>query len=162
MDRFDVNYRRVYFLRRSIATLLEFSEAIRHIQQSREFEPVARKLSKDPQLQEYWNKAVKFFGRYDGLLRKFRNDFGGHFGLEAARWSIQNVDSSSTDGIEAGKLLYLRFAAEIAATAMQRQAAGTSREQKIRNLVRLSRLGYRHATRCEHCLITCYLWDKFG
>jgi hypothetical protein len=153
MDQLDVNYRPVYFLRRSIATLLEFAEAIRHIEESPDFSLVARGLAANPKLEQYWIKASKFFDRKDEQLRRFRNDFGGHFGLEAARWAILNVDRASTDGIEVGKLLYLRFAGEIVATAMQRQGSGSNREQKIRNLI---------ATRCVHCLVTCYLWEKFG
>lgn len=162
MDQLDVRYRRAYFLRRSIATLLEFAEAIRHVEQCPEFESIARMLGKNPTLERYWRRASRFFDRKDEQLQRFRNDFGGHFGLEAARWAVLNLDGDATDGIEAGKYLYLRFAGEIAATAMQRQGFGRNREQKIRNLIRLSRAGYRHATRCVHCVVTCYLWGKFG
>jgi hypothetical protein len=36
-DNFDVRYRRIYFLRKSIGTLAEFAEAVHHLQQCPEF-----------------------------------------------------------------------------------------------------------------------------
>jgi len=160
MDRFDARYRRNYFLRRSIATLLEFAEAIRHVDECPEFDAVKRGFP--PEIARYWNRALAFFKRADDTLKSFRNDFGGHFGLEAARWAALHLDPDAVERIEIGKYFYLHFTGEFVATAMLRHGWGVNRDHKIRRLVRLAMLGYRHATRSVHCVVTCYLWDKFG
>jgi hypothetical protein len=77
MDEFDVRYRRIYFLRKSIGTLSEFAEAVRHLQQSPEFRftsiagpfPVA-----DQAPAKLWRKAASFFERNAGRLKSNPSD----------------------------------------------------------------------------------------
>jgi|SRR5579862_7266071 len=164
LDQSDVRYRRSYFLRRSLGTLSEFADAVRHLERCPEFAGVVSKFT--PPIDQYWRKASAFFNHNQRSLKAVRNDIGGHFGLEAARYATQNFDSSAVDGIEIGgigrRAVFLRFAGEVVATAMLRHIDGANREHKIRRLVRLARAGYRHATRCVHCVVFCHLWDKFG
>src|SRR5207245_1022653 len=72
-------YRRNYFLRRSIATVVEIAEEIRLLDQLDVFKRI--KFSFDEAAFDKWNKAVRFFRRYEPFLELVRNDIGGHFGL---------------------------------------------------------------------------------
>ncbi len=166
LDALDVNYRRIYFLRKSIGTLLEFAEAVGHLQACPEFSIVSVKFS--PEIRKDWQKSATFFKRNEHQLRLVRNDTGGHFGLEAARYAAQNLPSGSVMGIERaepftkGSRVLLHFSGEVVATAMLRHVAGLDGEHKSRRLVQLASIDYRHATRCVHCVVFCYLWEKFG
>jgi hypothetical protein len=165
-DQSDAKYRRIYFLRKSLGTLWEFAEAIGQLEKCPEFSLVASEFT--PELERYWKRASAFFKRNGLPLKLVRNDIGGHFGLAAARYAVQNLDSSAVDGIEitqpfSGRgLVFLRFAGEVVATAMLRQTQGQSREDQFKHLVKIARFGFQHATRCVHCVVFCHLWEKFG
>ena len=73
------NYRRNYFVRRSIATLLEFSDALTMLDQSPDWRPVKEGFT--PEMTATWVKAMKYFKENHRYLKKIRNDFGGHFGF---------------------------------------------------------------------------------
>jgi hypothetical protein len=71
-------YRRNYFLRRSIATILEVAEELRLLDGLEDFERIKRMF--DESSLKKWNKAVRFFRRYERFFELVRNDIGGHFG----------------------------------------------------------------------------------
>jgi hypothetical protein len=166
LDQLDVKYRRIYFLRKSVATLREFAEAIRHLERCPEFVLVVSEFT--PEIERSWRKASAFFKRNEATLKLVRNDIGGHFGLEAARFAVQNLHADAVSGIELFEpdtkqnRIFLRFSGEAVATATLRHAWGVSHEHQIKRLIRVARLGYRHATRCVHSVVACYLWDRFG
>jgi hypothetical protein len=166
LDQLDAKYRRMYFLRKSIGNLWEFAEAVRHLEKCPEFKLIASEFT--PEIARYWERASAFFKRNEDDLKSVRNDIGGHFGLEAARFASQHLNIDAVNGIEMlepyserGRV-FLRFSGEIVATAMLQHARGKNRDHKITRLVRLARIGYQHATRCAHCIVYCYLWEKFG
>ncbi len=166
LEQLDVRYRRIYFLRKSIGTLWEFAEAIEHLQRCPEFRIVSAEFT--PEILRYRVRAAGFFKRNARRLKLIRNDTGGHFGLEAARYAALNFAPDAVMGIELaepftkrGRVL-LNFSGEVVATAMLRNTVGVNREHKITRLIRLARTGYRQATRCVHCDSYCYLWGKFG
>jgi hypothetical protein len=168
LDQLDVRYRRIYFLRRSLATLCEFAESLRHLESCPEFGLIASQLAKEKEIDRRWRRASAFFKRQETTLKLVRNDIGGHFGLEAARYASKSLLSDAVDGIEITEpatdhsLVFLRFSGELVATAMLRHAWGLNREHKIRRLITIAHAGYRHATRSVHGIAVCYLWDRFG
>jgi hypothetical protein len=166
LDQLDAKYRRMYFLRKSIGTLWEFSEAVRHLEGCREFKLIESDFA--PEIARRWERASAFFKRNGGNLKSVRNDIGGHFGLEAARFASHHLDIDAVNGIEmiepfSGRgRVFLRFSGEVVATAMLRHAWGKNRDHQIKRLVRLARIGYEQATRSVHCIVFCHLWEKFG
>lgn len=166
LDQLDARYRRTYFLRKSIGTLWEFAEAVRCLKESSQFRLIASEFS--PEIARHWERASAFFERNERTLKLIRNDIGGHFGLEAARFASQHLNFDAVSGIELDKSfsgrgrVFLRYSGEIVATAMLRHASGKDRDHQIRRMVRLARIGYRHATRSVHCIVFCHLWEKFG
>ena len=166
LDQLDVKYRRMYFLRKSLGTLSEFAQAIQHLENSPEFSLVTSQFT--PEIARRWERAAAFFKRNEHALKLVRNDIGGHFGMEAARFASQHLHIDAVNGIEmtepfSGRgRVFLRFSGEVVATAMLRHAWGKNRDHQIKRLVRLARIGYQHATRCVHCIVFCYLWGQFG
>jgi hypothetical protein len=90
LDSSGVDVRRVYFIRRSIATVREFAEALRLLDEYPEFAPIRAKF--DSQRQTMWGKSnERFFARREPYFGRIRNDFGGHFGEPAARFAINHL-----------------------------------------------------------------------
>ena len=77
LDVTDVRYRRHYFLRRSIATLVEFAEALRLLNDCSDFNDV--RLGFDEEVIEMWSEGITFFHENETFLERIRNDTGGHF-----------------------------------------------------------------------------------
>jgi len=128
LDVTDENYRRHYFLRRCIATLVKVAETMRLLDECLEFRAVKSDFNGD--LVTYWDCAVSFFRKHERLLKRVRNDIGGHFGQQAALYAVANLDPSAIGQIEARDeaTMHLHFAGEIAAAATMRHLQGTSPE----------------------------------
>ena len=136
----DVRYRRSYFLRKSIGTLSEFAEAIGQLEKCPEFALIRSNFPSDtPEIERYWRRGSAFFRRNERELKLVRNDTGGHFGLEAARYAVQNLHEEAVNGIELpGQHIFLNFSGELVATAMLRQVSGLNRDHKVRRLIKLA------------------------
>jgi len=89
-------YRTLYFMRRAIGTLVEFEEALGRISEMPEFLEARRRGSHEAVYLSDWCPAVDFFGTRGTLLKKIRNDVGGHFGELASRFGLRFL--SSPDG----------------------------------------------------------------
>jgi hypothetical protein len=162
LDGTDARYRTNYFLRRSIATLVEFAETVRLLNECDEFQPIKERFDKN--ISPYWDKAVRFFQRHEQFFKKVRNDIGGHFGLMAATFAVRNLSPEAVGKLEVRKdrTVRLHFVGELVATATLRNLFGLSNEHKFQRLIRRALLGFRHATRCSHCITNGYLWERFG
>jgi hypothetical protein len=161
LDVTSASYRSVYFLRRSIASLVEVAEAVRLLDREPEFGVIKKSL--DPIARRLWDRAVRFFGKRERFLEAVRNDIGGHFGQQAAEWAVKNVDTSAMGKIEVSeKTIHLDFAGEIASAAMFRHLSGSTADVKLMNLLRIVRVGFRHTAHAAHCLAFTYLWNRFG
>lgn len=119
------NYRRNYFVRRSIATLLEFSVALKMLDENPDWQLVKERFGLEPTAM--WAAAMKYFKENHSYLKKIRDDFGGHFGFKAAKWAVQNLSKDAHGSIEiygkptenkAGPKMH--FASEFVSTAMCR------------------------------------------
>ena len=159
-------YRQFYFMRRSLATLLEFEEATRLIRQ--EIESDAGKhltfdgLADDARAK--WEAGIQFFDTNEPRLRRIRNDIGGHFGHPAARNAIANLQSGSFGHIallDGGQEVRLQFAGEIAAAALLKHLPNGDVNEFEAFLREWLSEWYRHAIDCVYILVREYLWERF-
>src|SRR5487761_47777 len=162
LDVTDERYRRNYFLRRSIATVVEFAETLRLLDGDVDFQTI--RFGFNPEMAKSWAKALRFFAKHEALLQSVRNDIGGHFGQKAARYATANLASGVVGKIEAKYLrtVHLHFAGEIAATATMRHLSGSTNTRKFLYLLRVVKTSFRHATRCVHLIFFTYLYPRFG
>src|SRR5262245_61397739 len=88
LDVLDRRYRVHYFLRRSIATLLEFSGSLVKLSRTEEFkadkrasfhQDASKAKKSQRELFDTVSKALRFFNDHHSLLRDLRNAVGGHF-----------------------------------------------------------------------------------
>lgn len=163
LDVTDETYRRHYFIRRSIATVVEFAEALRLLNGSNEF---ACKVKPHfiPSMIECWDSAVRFFRDQEPFLKLVRNDIGGHFGLQSAEYAIAKADPLTPLKMEVNEKgnMFLHFAGEIAAAATMRHLEGPTVEEGFAKLMKIVTTAFGHATSSVHCIGVAYLWPRFG
>ena len=152
-------YRRYYFVRRSIATIREFAQALRMIDSDPDFHLDA---TVDPRAE--WDSAIKFFDENEQRLNAIRNDIGGHFGHPAALNAIDKLRSDVFGAIELvdRRELRLQFAGEIAGSALLPHLQNDDIKEYEALLRDCIKPAYKHATRSVHTLVAKYLWRHFG
>jgi hypothetical protein len=158
--------RQSYFLRRSFATLREFAEAIRLADKCPEFSTVLKPTLDSRELAT-WDAAVAHFRREESLIKKIRNDIGGHLGLTAVEHSLDALDASIFTSMECYELtpgsggVRFRFAPYIANTAMLRHAKGSSLEEQVGYLIGLVNESIGHAVQGVAAVSITYLKNRF-
>jgi hypothetical protein len=148
LDYLDKNYRVHYFLRRSVATLLEFRGALLRLSKTKEYK-TAESVSKksDKELFDGVKSALRFFQEHHQLLKDIRNAVGGHFTDEAADFATTNVQSDAVgrleitfDHVRGGGGAKLHYAGELAATAFTKSLSKSKpREQEIADAIKMIR-----------------------
>jgi hypothetical protein len=149
LDTTDEKYHRNYFLRRSIATVIEFAETFRLLSECDDFALVKKGFDKTAL--HRWQRATKFFKEKEPYLKKVRNDIGGHFGTNAALHALDEVGSSAVGMIEAFLVgdkeadIRFKFAGELAAAAMLRNKKRKTSVANFGHLIKLVRASHRYA-----------------
>jgi len=165
LDVTDPRFRVNYFLRRAIATLVEFAEAVRLLSELDDFQQFVQSV--DEPLRSYWSNGSSHFKSNERLLESIRNDIGGHFGSKAATYALENLSADAVGRMEfrgTGKeqTMHLHFAGELVATAMLRHLEGDGVEDRFHQITQVSLEGFRQATLCVQFVAIGYLWDRFG
>lgn len=165
MDECGKTGRRLYFIRRSIATLYEFATLIRELDELPSFQSIRAKF--DAVAERQWERATTYFHKYNRYVARLRNNVGGHFGSEAGESAIKSLLPDAVGSLEVrftdkGGGATLFFATEIAATGTLRHVPGATIPAKARRLVRHALVAYRWATRAVDCIAVYYLWERFG
>jgi hypothetical protein len=170
IDGISIAYRQQYFMRRTVATLCEFGEALWLVDQSEEFKLVkaAAFSASNEYLQSDWLPAVSYFSTQKKLLKDIRNDIGGHFGSKAAEYAVQHVDdcyvakiAMEEESADRHRAL-LFFASELAATAMLRHLPGDDVQNRVAVLMKLLEQGVEHAVQAVHFIIAECYWNRLG
>ncbi|MGE3341797.1 MAG: hypothetical protein AB7L71_00055 [Vicinamibacterales bacterium] len=174
LDELSITLRRQYFIRRSIATLLEFAECFRKINESPDFASLLRPvMERHPEGVATWEGCVAFFNENEATIRKVRNDLGGHFGEQAARAVIQELvsepdqvigDVGITQDEESGNYGPLFHCATIFTDlAMARhRPAGMERKDFINGLGKIANEAYRFAGRATNVAVGLYIVPQIG
>lgn len=157
--------RQLYFLRRSLATLFEFTEALKELDQLPAFRPIRARFH--PIAERHWARALTYFEKHERHVVRMRHNVGGHFGKQAADAAVANLLPSAVGSLEialnskgGGAKLY--FATEIVATAVLKNVVGDSSQTKTRRMMRHAVVAYRNAVWAVDCVTGTYLWERFG
>lgn len=132
LDRTNVNTRRFYFVRRSLATLTEIEGSMTKLQTNKEF--VAEKARWVPDSLRTWDASVKFFAKGHAFLKDWRNDVGGHFHDSAALYAIENMHGDTIGSVEVyrrgnGSDVRMPFAYELVAVALTKNKDWAEQER---------------------------------
>jgi hypothetical protein len=163
----DGQYRKRYFLRRAIGTVVELSNGFSQLARDPSFAEV-RKTFDDIATAE-WDSTVGFLASNAQLFKQVRNDLGGHFGTAAAKFAIESFTPGTTGSLEivrdylwSGIMYRPQFVGEVTARAFLRHLPGKDTEDKLRGLLEKVREAQRLATRAISNLLHFYLWPRFG
>jgi hypothetical protein len=163
LDFIDLETRRFYFVRRTVGTLGEISQAINKLNMIPAFKEVRQNWS--PEMNRGWDGAVRFFAAEQQFLREWRDDVGGHFLDRAAEYAIEHVDSVGS--IEyyrraKGADVKLRFAYDLVAVALTRkQETGETVEVFIRRAFTFMMNAVSHSIDAVQIMVHGYLGDRF-
>lgn len=179
LDYLDKRYRVHYFLRRSVATLIEFKGALVRASRTTEFKArqalclhpdASLTRTSQAELFKRVSDARTFFEKHHDELNSLRNAVGGHFSDKAAHRATANVHPNAVGTLEItfdksgrGGGARLHYAGEIAATAFVGHLPGIKpRQEEIEDAICMIRDGYAYLTKAMHALVALFLWDRFG
>jgi hypothetical protein len=146
IDQLGAEYRRMYFMRRSIATLREFAEAVPKLEDELAFAEIRSRFG--PKEKRQWDKSVAFFRRRYQYLQKIRNDFGGHFGFSPAWHAVQNLTSTAIaieyerNSVRRTIAMRHKYVGEIVAVGMGHHKRGETSRDHFRLMFRLALTGW--------------------
>jgi hypothetical protein len=170
-DLDPAGHRQNYFLRRSLASLNEFGDALERLDRNPAFAAV--KAGFDADHGKLWAEALDHLRAHIGkkghkrILTAIRDDVGGHFGEQAAINAIKALREGE------GELEYfvaetglggckLHFAKYLALAAVEHHAHGEDFERWFPKIYEAIHAAYQHAVRAVELVVVYYLWDEFG
>jgi len=170
LDQAGMNYRHLYFIRRSLVTMIEFRGALHRLNELDSWEREVAHM--DPSSRKAWNAAITYFNNHHKAWEEVRGDIGGHFKEAAAKFALEKLTKST------GKLIVrsfpdeetggavLEFATEFVAIALrksmtQKRPTVKQRQRFIsKTFLRLTG-GWKHAVAAVHVVVAEFLFDKF-
>lgn len=164
LERTDRNTRRFYFVRRTLATLVEIDGAMHKLSMNPDFKRVRREMTKTER--KGWDAAVKFFAKKHDFLNDWRNDIGGHFSDQAAEFAISDIHEDTVGAIEvyrrgAGADVKMPFAYELVAVAMTKGRGEKSEKEFLNEAFEFMKDAVKHAVNAIQIVTSVYLFDRF-
>lgn len=170
LDDLDIvkGYRKIYFLRRSIATLVELAGAIEMLDQRPEFRRIKQRV--DPEVQKRWEDAAQCFRDWKSYLSACRADFGGHFDHGSARHAVSEVHPGTVGQLVVVKHIEdekggvrLAYAMELVGAAMtRRKPDGQEDREWFHDMFVVVRTCSNEAVKAIHALSVMHLLEAFG
>jgi len=169
-EALGAHYRHIYFMRRAVATLLEFKQTVDQMSLTPEFQAIVAhdSTSKDAHFVRDWAPAQQFFKKNGKLLKAVRDDVGGHFGDEAATKALEKIGDDFCVRIEVqsdvdGRVrLLLPFATELAGTALLGHVPGGNFEEQFQLLRDILVESTARVVGAVHYLVEAVLWQRMG
>jgi hypothetical protein len=169
-EDFSKRYRIHYFLRRSIATLWEFRRALLDVSKEKEYRK-AREQASGERLKVFKlvDSAQAHLEENMSIIKKLRNDVGGHFDESAAEYATSHLSADPTEKLEifaapflSGGAVKLHYAGEIAAVAFTKNFPGVKPSNaELDDVIKIITDGHGHAVLAVQALILLFLWDRF-
>ena len=158
-------YRVMYFLRRSLSTLIEFRGGLTTVRLT----PDYKHASLSAMDEGYITRAEQFLQDHWDRLKALRNEFGGHVQLPGVRFATQHFSNvvgtvtwqRPTDDDAGG--LRCGFAGHVVAGAISSKlTAGTDVRQELHEALTVIGACFQHAQAAMTALVHAFLWDRFG
>lgn len=92
------NQRRLYFVRRALASAWEIRQVVEALQRNKAFKTAKGRMGAESR--DLWDRAVAFFAAHHAFLRSWRNAVGGHFTDAAAQFVLEHCRSDQACVVE--------------------------------------------------------------
>lgn len=159
-------YRRMYFVRRALATAFEMKQAVDVLQMNKAFKRM--KKSWTPTSTRMWEEAVRFFSKNHVLISTWRNDVGAKFTEAAVEYALDEnkdvVDVVDVYRPKQGPLdlnINLKIAHPILAAGMARgKAPDDDFEAHMRKVIDVVRQTQAYAVHVARIITFEILWKR--
>ena len=166
------SYRRNYFIRRSLVSLIEFSGALSRLNAIREWKEHIEQKNDD--IAKRWKAAIKYFNDNHRRWETLRGDIGGHFSESTAMFALKNLSGDATGELnirqfhqrKQGGVLF-PFANEFVAIGMRKTMKVENGEEPTEVPKFFSELfeaitdGWEHAVGAANIVAKQYLEPRF-
>ena len=168
------NFRRNYFIRRSLVTLIEFSSAISRLNEVKEWKKHVGQTNDG--LAQRWNAATNYFSENASNWKKLRGDVGGHFLEQTAEFALRNLSVYATGevhlrqfhGRQQGGILF-PFTNELVAIGMRKTMKVENNKEPTEDEIRqffhdlfgVVTEGWEHAVNAVNIVAHEYLMPRF-
>lgn len=164
LDKTDLETRRFYFVRRTLATLTEIESAFFQLNKNAEFKRI--KSGMPTEAMKAWDDAIKFFNAEHAFLKEWRNDIGGHFHDDAATYAIDNIERTTVGEIElyrrgTGADVRMPFAYELVAVAMTKNKGTATVTDFLQRAFTFLKDAMYHARTGIQVLTHVYIYPRF-
>ena len=163
----DMDQRVSYFLRRSLATLVEFRGGLTVVRMTEEFKKA------EPALTALDARCIvdadKFFQQNWTQIKDLRNEFAGHIKAGAVDFAMKHLSNEvgkvtwnpDPDGWTVG--IECDFAGIVLAGVISSKLqAGADVRTELRHALEVISQGFNHAQGAMCALVHAFLWDSFG
>jgi hypothetical protein len=163
----NMQYRGIYFLRRSLVTLSEFRGGLTRLRMTGEFKQAVGRLSAVDA--SHIAAADKYLQQNSARITELRNEFGGHVqpgSIEFATKHVSNVVGKVTWNrapAPGAPGLECFFACDLVAGAISsRMQSGADAHSELRAALVIISEGTLQAQLAMCALVHAFLWDAFG
>jgi hypothetical protein len=167
IDTLGQHYRTMYFIRRSLGTLLEFQGGLTQLVGSPEFKGARQRLPKE--YCDYIDAANRYFQEHVGRLKGLRNEFGKHLKANAVKWATSNFSPDvvgkvawNSSGADERLYLELHYSNELVAGVISCKLQGVSVYDELNNALATIFDSYIHVQTATNSLVHAFLWERFG
>ncbi len=163
----NLDYRVMYFIRRALATLVEFRGGLTTAIKTKEFKDARNVLSSLDPTSVF--DAERYLASNWARIKELRNEFAGHVQMPSIEFALAHLSTQSgrvtwnrdperwTMGLEcdfAGKIL-----AGVIGSKLQN---GADVQAELRKALEVISMGFNHAQISMVGLVHAFLWDRFG
>jgi hypothetical protein len=164
-DEVQNTFEILYYLRRSIASLMEYRGALNQLSADEEFK---QRLLLVPEKQRaHITEANVYFEGSQELVKTLRNDIGGHFQIKYARHATANFPSNETGKLEWVSddatlwSLKIDLAAGIVTSGLEHTLKPESDWRvEFRTMMETIGAAYTHAQSATYSLVASFLWRQ--
>jgi hypothetical protein len=167
MDTIDRNYRKLYFVRRSLVTLSEVARCVKAIAANSEFRE--QKVSSRALYLQDVDEANSYFSKKIDLINQFRNEVGGHLDQTAiaralAILAVGTPGTISREKTSIGNFtLQNHYAAPILqAAVLTKLKPGIDLNQEMNAVLYIIAEAINYTQKATQALVYGFLWEQFG
>jgi hypothetical protein len=132
LDEHSEQWRRIYFLRRSVASLWEIQGAVNRIRADKRFKAFLRTRTATEQRE--LKEITKKLNEAAPMIQRLRHAFGGHVDTNALAHALDNMNSERFGLIEVGPIIkatHFKIAGELVTEMMVSGVPEKDRETQV-------------------------------
>jgi len=157
----------MYYIRRSMGSLMEFRGALNQVTADKEFKQHLPMLP--PRIAEHIVEANRYFQANHELIKRLRNDFGGHVQIDYVRHATANFAPEETGKLEwsSDNGAYWSLTIDLAANIITAGLAHTLQPQTdiiaaLHEAINTIAKAYHHVQNSTFALVSQFLWKRMG